>query len=115
MPEYIVTFTSPVITADSPEEAIDRAGDFKGGGHWEAEPTDQVHLAVYLAPGNVLDHFEGEPLGDALRKAYEEDPSEFAKACHGALGSDVLWNAFHDVCEFVAEDVLGYDAFQELS
>lgn len=33
---FVVTFTSLMIEADSPSEAIDRAGEFKGGGHWEA-------------------------------------------------------------------------------
>jgi hypothetical protein len=37
MPHYVVTFTSMVIEADSPEDAIDKAGDFKGGGSWEAD------------------------------------------------------------------------------
>jgi hypothetical protein len=34
--QYVVTYTSMVIEADSEEEAIDRAGD-QGGGNWEAE------------------------------------------------------------------------------
>lgn len=35
MPEYIVTYTSMVIEADSPEDAILRA-EQSSGGHWEA-------------------------------------------------------------------------------
>ena len=39
--QYVVTFTSMVIEADDEEQAIDKAGDFKGGGNWEAA---EVHL-----------------------------------------------------------------------
>ena len=35
--QWVVTFTSMVIEADDAEQAIDRAGEFKGGGNWEAE------------------------------------------------------------------------------
>lgn len=38
--QYVVTFTSMVIEADTEEEAIDRACEFKGGGNWEAEEVD---------------------------------------------------------------------------
>ena len=31
-----MTFTSMQIEADNADEAIARAGEFKGGGHWEA-------------------------------------------------------------------------------
>lgn len=37
MTQYIVTFTSMIIDAESADDAIDRAGEFKGGGNWEAE------------------------------------------------------------------------------
>lgn len=40
MPSYIVTYTSMAIDADTEEAAIDRAGDMKGGGNWEAEEVD---------------------------------------------------------------------------
>lgn len=34
---FVVTYTSMVIEATDEEAAIERAGDFKGGGNWEAE------------------------------------------------------------------------------
>lgn len=40
--KWQVTFTSMLIDADSSEEAIDRAGEFKGGGQWEAVPVPEV-------------------------------------------------------------------------
>jgi hypothetical protein len=35
--QYVVTFTSMVIEAENEDEAIDKAGEFHGGGNWEAE------------------------------------------------------------------------------
>lgn len=35
--QWVVTFTSMVIEATTADEAIDKAGEFKGGGNWEAE------------------------------------------------------------------------------
>lgn len=34
---WLVTYTSMVIDARTASEAIDKAGDMKGGGNWEAE------------------------------------------------------------------------------
>lgn len=45
MSKYIVTFTSIVIEADSPDEAIEKACEFKGGGHWEAKEPHEFDLS----------------------------------------------------------------------
>ena len=44
--QFVVTFTSMVIDAQDEDEAIDRAGEFKGGGNWEAQ---EVHLEAQPA------------------------------------------------------------------
>lgn len=50
MSEWIVTYTSMPIEADSAEQAIEREGN--GGGHWNAYPVTQrpealeAHAAV---------------------------------------------------------------------
>lgn len=53
MPEYVVTFTSMVIDADDEEDAINRAGDFKGGGNWEAveipDPVEFVGVTIQFS------------------------------------------------------------------
>lgn len=36
MPDYLVTYTRFVTDVDDADEAIQRADDGKGGGHWEA-------------------------------------------------------------------------------
>jgi hypothetical protein len=58
MPEYLVTYTSMVIEADDEDAAIDRAGDMKGGGNWEAEEVvmgaitrDVTHAGILLSSG----------------------------------------------------------------
>lgn len=56
--QYIVTFTSMVIEADSEEEAIDRAGDFKGGGHWEAHLLPHPHFEVIPTMSGTLEDDE---------------------------------------------------------
>ena len=55
MSEWIVTYTSMPIEADSAEEAIQREGS--GGGHWNAYPVRQ-------RPGALKTHAAVEP-GDA--------------------------------------------------
>lgn len=55
MSEWIVTYTSMPIEADSAEEAIQREGS--GGGHWNAYPVRQ-------RPGALDAHAAVEP-GDA--------------------------------------------------
>lgn len=65
VPKYVVTFTSMVIDADSPDEAIDRAGEFKGGGNWEAEEVS------------------------ALRAHWLEDRAAVERAIGGALTSAI--------------------------
>lgn len=55
MSEWIVTYTSMPIEADSAEQAIEREGN--GGGHWNAYPVRQrpealeAHAAVW--PGDA--------------------------------------------------------------
>jgi hypothetical protein len=44
MPKFIVTYTSMVIEADDGDEAIDRATEFDGGGHWEATEVVESDL-----------------------------------------------------------------------
>lgn len=69
MPHYIVTMTSPVIEADSPEDAI-RYADDHGGNHWEA-----VEQAPSAKPA-----IEGPRL-DAL--SYVLDPVNCTEPCDG--------------------------------
>lgn len=41
MTKYVVTFTSMIIEAEDEDEAIERACEFKGGGHWEAKEVKE--------------------------------------------------------------------------
>jgi hypothetical protein len=66
---WLVTFTKQV-EADDWEEAIQRADDGKGGGHWEATPADQqqrskLDIVVYRDPDgpNSIDiYLDGKPI-----------------------------------------------------
>lgn len=48
MPQYVVTYQSMVIEADTPEDAITKAEDSSGGGHWEAVEVDLSDLTPAL-------------------------------------------------------------------
>lgn len=69
MPDYIVTYTSMPIEADDENHAIDKAGDSKGGGNWEAEEVDlnppaenTLERAIWRANKLIaLGADEGEP------------------------------------------------------
>ena len=74
MAEWVVTYTSMPIEADTAEEAISREGS--GGGHWNAYPIRQhsealeVHADIW--PGDadlavILGALTGPPRGLSLR------------------------------------------------
>lgn len=67
--QWVVTYTSMTIDADTAEEAIDRAGDFKGGGNWEAEEVgDSPRESRDLPTGYPFEFDHGITVGQ-----YESD------------------------------------------
>lgn len=71
MPQFIVTMTSPIIEADSEEEAIQWA-DEHGGNHWEAASPDRLRGLTYTLvneEGEEYDKFDN--FNDALRMLNE--------------------------------------------
>lgn len=76
MPEYLVTYTSMLIEADSEEAAIDRAGDFKGGGNWEAELVSDGQEKTFTAFG-VWDEDDRLVIDWVLPGDHEDHRPEF--------------------------------------
>jgi len=88
--DYVVTYTSPVIEADTADEAISRA-DETSGGHWEAE-----EVTVYVAPTRPH-HTPSELAEEAARavvtaRGFEHTQGEpYVAALGWALGGQVTY------------------------